>query len=120
MAEKFAHEHDSRGWHWIRNTETGERGENARYQGISTFFDDVNVRTYIAVTAYHGIEATANGASLRAGIVYLITPQAHVEERHDYLVEQPGYANAVVMKLITAHEAENLRRVFRATVTRIE
>ena len=39
--------------------------------------------------------------------------------RRDYLVEQPGHAN-VVMKLITAEEAERIRRgFFGAVVTMI-
>ena len=48
------------------------------------------------------------------------TDEPVVEERHDYLVEQPGHLNAI-MRLITPEQADNLRAVFtNAVITRIE
>lgn len=59
---------------------------------------------------------------LRAYLVgagYDVDGIEELEERHDYLVEEPGHEN-VVMRQITSWEAANMRMTFGRTVTRIE
>jgi hypothetical protein len=73
------HEYSGTGFHRIVNPDKpNEPGEWAGYQGIAAYFDDDTVRTFVAVTGYHGTDNT-HIPGLRENIIYLITPQEHVE-----------------------------------------
>lgn len=69
------------GWHQIQGTVDGvpvSPSEVAGYQGVTAlrFLDTATGRdrTFVAITNYHD-----SAIGLRAGIVYEVTPIAHVE-----------------------------------------
>ena len=80
------HKVDDHGWHRIVQTADPKtkqpevEGESASYQGIAQFtriHPTHGLQRFIAVTGYHG---PTYGNGLREGVIYLVTPVAHIEE----------------------------------------